>query len=203
MGVYNGIQPMKKRFIIVLFSFFLSTVLFGATTLYLTVNYVKDGDTLRAKYHDLSVNIRLEHIDAPEKNQSYGAQSTRFLKSLTQGKKVVFNLNKRDRYGRLIGTLYVDNINVNKLMVENGFAWFYDAYSNDKAYKKLEKSAKKLRKGLWRAGEPIPPWEYRKQAKVKKKTTVDSKVKKKGKKKFKKKKRKKRKSKRVQQKNNQ
>lgn len=65
--------------------------------------------------------------------------------------------NTQDRYGRTIGILYLNNQNLNKLLVEGGYAWYFKKYSSDVAYDNLEKEAREQKRGLWQAENPVSP----------------------------------------------
>ncbi len=67
----------------------------------------------------------------------------------------------KDYYGRIIGRVYVENLDVNAEMVRQGYAWVYRKYAKDKALYRLEEEAQAARKGLWASDHPIPPWEWR------------------------------------------
>ncbi len=66
-----------------------------------------------------------------------------------------------DRYGRIVGRVYVGDIDVNRELVAEGFAWVYRKYSNDAELLRLEAEAKQKGLGLWAKPNPIPPWEWR------------------------------------------
>ena len=66
-----------------------------------------------------------------------------------------------DRYGRIVGRVYVDGIDVNQELVAQGYAWVYRKYSNDAELLRLEADAKQKGLGLWAEANPIPPWEWR------------------------------------------
>ncbi len=66
-----------------------------------------------------------------------------------------------DRYGRIVGRVYVDRVDVNRELVAQGFAWVYRKYSNDAELPELEAKAKETGLGLWADANPIPPWEWR------------------------------------------
>ena len=53
---------------------------------------------------------------------------------------------------------FVNDKNINSLMVKRGWALAYRKYSKD--YVNDEEEAKEKKIGLW-AGEFIPPWEWR------------------------------------------
>lgn len=126
---------------------------------------VIDGDTI----HIGNNKIRLHGIDAPEKNQkcfilndewNCGKQSTISLINLINLKKVNCIIIDKDRYSRKIGDCYVDEININKWMVKNGWALAYRNYSAK--YIEDEEFAKKNDKGIWQ-GNFENPWDFRKK----------------------------------------
>src|SRR4030042_4044160 len=73
---------------------------------------VIDGDTIiiEGGYH-----VRYIGIDAPEKNQPYFLEATRINKELVEGKKVRLekDTSEKDRYGRLLRYIFVDDLFVN------------------------------------------------------------------------------------------
>ena len=128
---------------------------------------VKDGDTVEGLYYQFPINIRLEHIDAPEKRQPFGTKSKEKLSELCFGKNVTIISNGRngnyDSRGRLISEIILeDGINVNKEMVKSGLAWHYKKYSSNLEYARLEELAMKNKVGLWSDPNAVSPWSYRK-----------------------------------------
>ena len=124
---------------------------------------VVDGDTIRAEAEGKEIKIRLVEIDAPEMNQPFGAQSKNFLNRLLYEKEVTFIAQGEDRYGRVLGNLFSNELNVNMLMVKFGFAWVYDEYAKNSSLYKYQDQAKAENLGLWQAKDPIAPWVWRKQ----------------------------------------
>lgn len=123
---------------------------------------VSDGDTIVVLTQDKEqIKVRLNGIDAPEKKQSFGKQSTKFLSNLVAGKTVEVKKEGNDRYGRTIGTIILDGVDINKEMVASGYAWAFRKYS--KKYAPNESNAKHKKLGLWVEEDPTPPWEYRKR----------------------------------------
>ena len=47
-----------------------------------------------------------------------------------------------NRYGRIVGRVYVDRIDVNRELVAQCYAWVYRKYSNDAELLRLEAKAK-------------------------------------------------------------
>lgn len=126
---------------------------------------VVDGDTAELLYGKLTVKLRLEHIDAPEKRgtQPFGNKAKQQLSDLCFGQHVcIVGDGETDKYGRLIGVIINQSgVNVNKEMVRLGYAWHFKKYSDDVSYDKLEKQARLNRAGLWRDEHPVAPWDFR------------------------------------------
>jgi micrococcal nuclease len=86
---------------------------------------VSDGDTARVLVGTQSVTVRLEAIDAPETGQAFGNRSKQALSAIVFGKTVTVRKTGEDRFGRTLGFIFVDVINANAKMVEDGWAWHY------------------------------------------------------------------------------
>ena len=126
-----------------------------------------DGDTI----HIGENKIRLQGIDAPEYRQTCtidkeiwncGIESTMALKNLILDKEVYCEIIDKDKYKRFVGICYLNNQNINKYMVRNGWAIAYRYYSLD--FVEDEKLAKKDKIGLWQ-GKFQEPYLYRKSKK--------------------------------------
>ncbi len=129
---------------------------------------IADGDTITVlDANKVQHKIRLSGIDAPEKNQAFGNRSKESLSDLAFDKTVNVETSKRDKYGRQIGKVLVNGRDVNLVQVERGMAWFYRQYQRDQSpndrrlYEAAEDAARADKRGLWRNGEPVPPWEFR------------------------------------------
>ena len=71
---------------------------------------VTDGDTITLLDEDHQQHkIRLAGIDAPEKKQPYGQQAKASLSLLAFGQSVTVDWKKRDKYGRIIGKIILEN----------------------------------------------------------------------------------------------
>lgn len=129
---------------------------------------VKDGDTFVVLNEKKEIVVRLEHIDAPEKNQPFGNKAKQFASDFCFGKTVVVIGNgKKDRNGRWIGEIFFKNQNLGKELVRNGLAWHFKRYSKSANYADLEIAARKKKVGLWRDKDPIAPWNWRKSKRKK------------------------------------
>lgn len=88
---------------------------------------VHDGDTLTAEI-TLKVNVRLVDCWAPELRDKNGLESKAKLEELTLGKEGVLhvplddNLSKSFSFGRILGKLYIKDLDINEEMVRSGHA---------------------------------------------------------------------------------
>ena len=140
----------------------LASFLASAETIYQgTVVRIVDGDTLVLLVDQQQLKIRLADIDTPERKQPFGTKAKQALSDLAFGKQARVVEVTVDRYGRIVGRVYVDGIDVNRELVAQGYAWVYRKYSNDAELLRLEAEAKQMGLGLWADPDPIPPWEWR------------------------------------------
>ena len=127
---------------------------------------VIDGDTITVLKDTQRIKIRFYGIDTPEKRQAFGKAAKRHLISFVGCQYVDVQPITHDRYGRLIALIHVGDLNVNRAMVADGYAWVYRRYCR-KAFCSdwlaLEKSASEQHLGLWQDPNPMPPWEWRRQ----------------------------------------
>ena len=163
----NTSLEQTARVIALCFLVFLSLAT-SANSLTGKVVKITDGDTLYvldANYKEHK--IRLAGIDAPERKQAYGLASRKHLASIVASKRVTIEYQKRDRYGRIVGKIWVNGIDACLEQVKAGFAWHYKKYQHEQSpedrrlYAKAEDQARDDRLGLWRENNPNPPWEYR------------------------------------------
>ncbi|MFW2306459.1 thermonuclease family protein [Aliarcobacter butzleri] len=125
---------------------------------------VSDGDTITILTSDKTqYKIRLNDIDAPEKKQAFGNKSKDNLAKYIAGKTVKVEYKSKDKYKRILGTIYYNNIDINLQQVKDGFAWVYKKYSKNQDYYNAEKVSRENKKGLWIDKNPIAPWEFRKK----------------------------------------
>ena len=128
----------------------------------LKIKKVVDGDTVHVFYQDEVYKIRLTEIDAPERDQPYGSNSTDYLKGLLKEGRVDVDISGTDRYGRKLGRLYWQGMDINRELVSAGYAWVYDQYVTDNSFYEDQSKARNLKKGLWQDKSPLEPWNWRK-----------------------------------------
>lgn len=146
----------------------LITALLLATSLFALegrVVKVYDGDTITLLDKDMQQHrIRFYGIDAPEKSQSFGKRSQENLASMIAGKMVDVDVQAEDRYGRSVGIVYLDDVDINKRQVADGYAWAYMQYGGE-IYKNDELRAREKKLGMWTDPNIEMPSEYRKRQK--------------------------------------
>lgn len=146
------------------------TILLAITLLSFTLKgkviRVSDGDTIVVlDSTNTQHRIRLDGIDCPEKGQPYGNKATLFVKNLVAGKEVVVEWKKKDRYGRILGYVFIDSVNINKELLRNGLAWHYKFFNKDEELAELEQKAKDKKLNIWSENNPIEPYLWRNRKK--------------------------------------
>ncbi|TXK54948.1 thermonuclease family protein, partial [Campylobacter helveticus] len=122
---------------------------------------VIDGDTIEllVKQEDIKqspkIKVRLFGIDAPEKKQAFGKEAKEYLSSLILDKEITLIINDKDKYQRTIGTILLNDKDINKEMVKNGYAWAYESYSTK--YLTEQADAQMFKLGLWQDENAIKP----------------------------------------------
>ena len=134
---------------------------------------VYDGDSITARAGEEEIKVRLVGIDAPEKSrkkrepgQPFSQKATKYLASLVLNKTITIKEYGTDRYGRILGLVFVDGKNVNLEMVKAGFAEVYRGKHakgfNPKRYQDAEAEAKTEKRGMWAQGDKyISPRDWR------------------------------------------
>ena len=129
---------------------------------------VSDGDTITVLDSSKTQHkIRLQGIDAPEKKQAFGNASRKFLAGLVANREVHVVWSKRDRYQRILGTVFVDGKDANLEMLKAGMAWHYKKYDSTPAYAQAESEARAAKRGLWQDKSPTEPEQFRKAKRAK------------------------------------
>jgi len=168
------------------FSIFVSSV--SSENLHGKVVKVTDGDTLTLiDIHGFSHRVRLAGIDAPEKSQYYGQESTKNLEWLVSNKDVTIEYSRYDRYGRIIGKIMVNQksdafcllidcirkVDIGLEQVKVGMAWHYKFHEKEQTvedrifFSAAERTARKSKIGLWKDKNPIPPWKWTRDSRLK------------------------------------
>ncbi|UCC95403.1 MAG: thermonuclease family protein [Candidatus Omnitrophota bacterium] len=129
---------------------------------------VIDGDTVKLSTGQL---LRYIGLDTPEirikkegrfyySPQPYAYEAKEYNRSLVEGKfvSVEFDVDKKDKYGRLLGYCFIDGVFVNAKLLEEGYAVLYTYPPNVKyvdLFVSHQKQARKHKRGMWGAYEVI------------------------------------------------
>ena len=128
---------------------------------------VIDGDTLEVQ----GVRVRLWGIDAVESSQTCldasgkpwlcGRRAAFALADFLGQRTVRCVQRDTDRYGRVVAVCRVDGVEVNRWLVEQGWALAYVQYGGS-VYLEAQRQAQALKRGIWQ-GAFEEPWAYRKK----------------------------------------
>jgi micrococcal nuclease len=118
---------------------------------------VVDGDTIDADIDlgfdiSLTKRVRLSGVDTPEsrttdlKEKALGLEVKEWLKKNLDGKKNILIKTElpdsTEKYGRILGRLYVDDVCLNDRMIAEGYAWEYSGGTKVKDFALLESKRK-------------------------------------------------------------
>jgi micrococcal nuclease len=123
-----------------------------------------DGDTIEVRLDGRLEDVRYIGVDTPETVkpdtpvQCFGPRASKFDHQLVEHRQVrlVFGVERRDIYGRLLAYVYLGHRFVNAELVRRGFARTLTIAPNDRfagRLKRLEIAAARGGKGLWGACE--------------------------------------------------
>jgi micrococcal nuclease len=121
---------------------------------------VIDGDTIEVRIDGRSEDVRLIGVDTPETVkpgtpvQCFGPQASHFTHNLLEGQRVrlVFGVEQRDIYGRLLAYVHLGRRFVNALLIRRGLARTLTIPPNDRfapLLRRLELRAARAGRGLW------------------------------------------------------
>lgn len=122
---------------------------------------VVDGDTIIVDLDGTEERVRLIGVDTPEsvhpdksKNVAYGKIASEFTKSMLEDQAVTleYDVQERDRYGRVLAYVYLDGEMFNKTLLEEGHAKVATYPPNVKyvdAFTAIQEKAREEKKGVW------------------------------------------------------
>lgn len=92
------------------------------------VTYIVDGDTLDVN----DIRVRLALVDTPERGDIGYQPAKTFVKDLCLGKQAEVDIDDGQRggdaYGREIGVVYCDGVNINSELLDKDLASMYTEY---------------------------------------------------------------------------
>jgi endonuclease YncB( thermonuclease family) len=110
-----------------------------------SVNFIDSNNLNDKTICNYEIRLRLFGIDTPElkpgknipnreEHIKKAHEAKEFLENLILNKIVQIEFLTNDKYGRPLGIIYFNNININKLMVEQGLAKEYDGGTKDSVF---------------------------------------------------------------------
>lgn len=126
---------------------------------------VVDGDTIEARIGGRLEDVRYIGVDTPETVkpdtpvQCFGPRASTFNHGLVERRRVrlVFGVERRDIYGRLLAYVYLGRRFVNAMLVRRGLARSLTIPPNNRfapLFRGLELRAARTGRGLWGACPP-------------------------------------------------
>ena len=126
---------------------------------------VVDGDTIEARIGGRLEDVRYIGVDTPETVkpdtpvQCFGPRASSFNHELVERRRVrlVFGVEQRDVYGRLLAYVYLGHRFVNAMLVRRGLARSLTIPPNNRfapLFRGLELRAARAGRGLWGACPP-------------------------------------------------
>ncbi len=125
------------------------------------ITRVVDGDTIEVIFNGNKEKVRLIGVNTPEsvhpdksKNTECGLIASNFTKSRLESKKVglEFDVQQRDKYGRLLAYVWTDGQMFNKILMEEGMAQVATFPPNtryESDFRELQRVAMEKKIGLW------------------------------------------------------
>ena len=127
---------------------------------------INDGDEFTISNLNRPVRIKLIGMDAPEKDQAFGAAAKQHLFDLIYDKYVSVEYAGIGQHSSLIGRVLLNDMDVSAQMIRDGAAWFdvnargLLSETQRQVYSQSEQAARNEKRGLWQADDPIAPWDF-------------------------------------------
>lgn len=157
---------MFKKLIIA--SMLLTLPLFAVDSIGIVTN-VTDGDTIHVQMNGKEEKIRILYIDTPEKyggaklekdakkagisandEQKLGKLASGYASNFFHnGDKVVITSDKKDQYGRMLGSVTKNGVDYSTQIIKDGYSCIYKKVKYPKELEEILLSAKESKKGLW------------------------------------------------------
>jgi micrococcal nuclease len=132
----------------------------GPSAVTARVARVVDGDTVEIEFGGVRDDLRMIGVDTPETVkpgtpvQCYGPRASDFTHETLEGRtvRVEFGVERRDRYGRLLGYLRLDRGLFEDELLRRGLARVLTIPPNDRfaaRFERIELGAARVGRGLW------------------------------------------------------
>jgi micrococcal nuclease len=159
------VAPLARRLAPLLVVLALALPAVAQSTLEGTVTRIVDGDTIHVRVGGHLEKVRYIGVNTPEvhhprKGEEPGGRAAAAVnRDLVDGRRVRLELDtqSRDRYGRLLAYVWVDDTMINAELVRRGFAQVMTIPPNvrhQSLFLKLQREAREAGRGLW--ADPAP-----------------------------------------------
>ena len=163
MPMNYHIQFIMSKKLILFIILFIPSIVFSLSKDNVILSKCIDGDTARIIVNNEEVKVRFIGIDSPEsaipneEPEKYGVEASNYTcKKLKSAKKIVLEYedksDRKDKYGRTLAYVFVDDKLLQELIVKNGYAKVKYINEDYKYYIKLinaEEKAKTNKKGIY------------------------------------------------------
>lgn len=134
-----------------------------------------DGDTSKFEIDGKIETVRYLLIDTPEtkhpklEEQPLGEEASFFVKNLLEKTNRItleYDVEKRDKYGRVLAYVYVDGVNVQELLLKRGLArvgYIYESQRHLENFRKAEDFAEENNIGIWECPEYVTDGGFEKE----------------------------------------
>jgi micrococcal nuclease len=152
VAIFLGIFPISSE-----------SVEVGSMPVNQTVEVVEviDGDTIRVLVDGQIESVRYIGIDTPEPYskgdpECFSLEASQRNRELVEGQEVtlVSDTEDRDKYGRLLRYVYVDEVLINEVLISEGYATTLNIPPNSlyaNVFRQNKEAAKLNNLGLWSA----------------------------------------------------
>lgn len=135
-----------------------------------TIVSISDRNALLVRQRGRTTTVWLGCMEMPDPNQKTWGKTAaeRLDQLLPAGQPIQIREINRDRYGSIIGEVFVNGESINLQLVTEGMAALNPQYINEcrrtqAQYLLAESEAQQQGIGLWQEANPCLPWEYRRR----------------------------------------
>ncbi len=135
-----------------------------------TIVSIGDRNSLLVRQREQTTTMWLACMEMPDPAQkTWGKTATERLKQLLPaGQPIQIREISRDRYGSIIGEVFVNGESINLQLVTEGMAALNPQYISEcrrtqAQYLLAEAEAQQQGIGLWQESNPCLPWDYRRR----------------------------------------
>ncbi|WP_270179684.1 thermonuclease family protein [Alkalihalobacillus sp. CinArs1] len=133
----------------------------NSKTISAEVTKVVDGDTIKVSLDGKAETVRLLLVDTPETKhpskpvQPFGPEASSFAEETLEGEEIdlEIGISERDKYGRLLAYVWIDEKMFNEMLLEKGLARVAYIYQPNVKYledfQSLQRTAQKEGVGIW------------------------------------------------------